>query len=273
MKKSQIIVLIIGIVAVAILFSLPRVVVDNEEGGTQVSDLEESSTTIVSESMHSSPVDESLLSKIELLRTKLESGDNKENFANFADSLASLYFQASKFDSAAFYYEQAAERAFTMERIEKTGNAYYEAYTFALDEQKVAYLAEKTRTYLNNVLENDPKRFDLKTKVAMTYVSSSNPMQGITMLREILVQEPTNEDALFNMGVLSMQSGQYNRASERFEELIKFHPNNLQGQFYLAVSYFESKQTNKAKKQFEQVKGMTTDPMVLSNVESYLERL
>ncbi|GAB2619231.1 tetratricopeptide repeat protein [Belliella aquatica] len=272
MKKSQIIVLIIGIVAVAILFSLPRVVVDNEEGGTQISETEESSP-IIPESMHSSPVDESLLSKIEVLRTKLKSEENKENFANFADSLASLYFQASKFDSAGFYYEQAVERAPTMERIEKTGIAYFEAYTFALDEQKVSYLAEKTRTYLNNVLENDPKRLDLKTKVAMTYVSSSNPMQGITMLREILVEEPTNEDALFNMGVLSIQSGQYNRASERFEELIKFHPNNLQGQFYLAVSYFESKQTNKAKKQFEQVKGMTTDPMVLSSVESYLERL
>lgn len=272
MKKSQIIVVIIGIVAVAILFSLPRVVVDNEEGGTQITDSEQSAPSI-SEDLHDSPVDESILTDINALRTKLKSEENKENFANFADSLASLYFQASKFDSAAYYYEQAAERASTMERIEKTGNAYYEAYTFALDEQKVAYLAEKTRTYLNKVLENDPKRLDLKTKVAMTYVSSSNPMQGITMLREILVEEPTNEDALFNMGVLSMQSGQYKRASERFEELIKFHPNNLQGQFYLAVSYFESKQTNKAKKQFEQVKGMTTDPMVLSNVESYLERL
>jgi tetratricopeptide (TPR) repeat protein len=272
MKKSQIIVLTIGIVAVAILFSLPRVVVDNEEGGTQISDIEELSP-IVSESMHSSPLDDSMLSKIALFRSILKTEDNKENFANFADSLASLYFQGSKFDSAAFYYEQAVEKASTMERIEKTGNAYYEAYTFALDEQKVAYLAEKARNYLNNVLENDPKRFDLKTKVAMTYVSSSNPMQGITLLREILVEEPTNEDALFNMGILSMQSGQYKRASERFEELIKFHPNNLQGQFYLAVSYFESKEINKAKKQFEQVKGMTTDPMVLSSVENYLERL
>lgn len=272
MKKSQIIILITGIVTVAILYSLPRVVVDNEEGGTEISDNEESVPDI-SKSMHSNQVDESMLSEIAVLRTNLKTEENKENFANLAESLASIYFQVSKFDSAAFYYEQAVDNAPTMERIEKTGNAYYEAYTFALDKSRVSYLAEKTRIHLTNVLENDPKRLDLKTKIAMTYVSSSNPMQGITMLREILADDPSNDEALFNMGMLSMQSGQYKLASERFEELIKFHPNNLQGQFYLGVSYFESKQINKAKKQFEQVKGMTTDPMVLSNVESYLERL
>jgi Tfp pilus assembly protein PilF len=109
--------------------------------------------------------------------------------------------------------------------------------------------------------------------MAMTYVSSANPMQGITMLREVLEEDPTNEDGLFNMGVLSMQSSQYKRAAERFEELVKHHPDNVQGQFYLGVSYFESKQNNKAKQQFELVQNMSKDPMVLASVKGYLERL
>jgi TolA-binding protein len=75
------------------------------------------------------------------------------------------------------------------------------------------------------------------------------------------------------MGVLSMQSGQYGRAVERFEELVKVHPQNLQGQFYLGVSYFESKEKNKAKAQFELVKKMTQDPMILSSVQGYLDKL
>jgi tetratricopeptide (TPR) repeat protein len=157
--------------------------------------------------------------------------------------------------------------------IEEAGKAYYEAFSFALDKTKVENLAEKTRSYLNQVLEKDPSRLDLKTKVAMTYVSSANPMQGITMMREILEADPQNEDGLFNMGILSMQSGQYKKAAERFEELIKYHPDNLQGQFYLAVSYFESNEKNKAKAQFEEVKKMTQDPMILESVQSYLDRL
>ncbi len=98
-------------------------------------------------------------------------------------------------------------------------------------------------------------------------------MQGITMMREILDEDPQNEDGLFNMGVLSMQSGQYKRAAERFEELVKYHPDNIQGQFYLAVSYFESKEKNKAKAQFEEVKKLTQDPMILESVQTYLDKL
>jgi tetratricopeptide (TPR) repeat protein len=93
------------------------------------------------------------------------------------------------------------------------------------------------------------------------------------MLREVLDEEPTNEDGLFNMGILSMQSGQYKRAAERFEELIQYHPTNLQGQFYLGVSYFEANQKNKAKAQFEKVKEMTQDQMVLGSIQSYLDKL
>ena len=98
-------------------------------------------------------------------------------------------------------------------------------------------------------------------------------MQGITLLREILEEDPKNEEGLFNMGILSMQSGQYERAILRFEELVQFHPQNIQGQFYLGVSYFESKEKNKAKAQFELVKNMTEDPMILGSIQGYLDQL
>jgi outer membrane protein len=273
MKKSQIIVLILGIISIGALFSLPRVVVDNKEGDATLVEEEAMASSPPVEELHDAPISAEARAALSSLASQLESEGNSEKFSDLVDSLASLYTQMGKFDSAAYFLEQAAVRMETLVSLEKTGNAYYEAFTFALNEQKIAYLADKTRTYLNQVLEKDPKRLDLKTKVAMTYVSSSNPMQGITMLREILEEDPTNEDGLFNMGVLSMQSGQYKRAAERFEELVRYHPDNLQGQFYLGVSYFESKQNNKAKKQFQEVQNMTSDPMVLASVESYLDRL
>lgn len=272
MKKSQIIVLVIGIIGIVVLYSLPRAVVDNDEGNTEIrseADGEGAETT----ELHDAEISEEIRTKISSLAERMRREDNKEKISSLADSLAAAYTQAGKFDSAAYYLELAALKTEDLEQYEKTGTAYYEAYTFALNEEKIAYLADKTRSYLNKVLEKDPSRLDLKTKVAMTYVSSNNPMQGITMLREILEEDPTNEDGLFNMGVLSMQSGQYKRAAERFEDLVRFHPDNIQGQFYLAVSYFESKQNNKAKKQFQEVRNMTQDPMVLASVESYLERL
>jgi len=251
---------------------LPRVVVDNSETGEPV----ENTAAVeapVKEDLHdpnAQPVNHSLVGN---LRAKLDVAENKENFAIFADSIGSLYASSGKFDSAAYYYALAADKIPAPARLEKAGSAYYEAYSFAMNPEKMDLMADKTRTYLNKVLEEDASRLDLKSKIAMTYVSAENPMQGIAMLREILDEDPQNESALFNMGVLSMQSGQYRKAVERFEDLVGYHPDHIQGQFYLAVSYFESKQMNKAKKQFGLVRNMTQDPMILNSVESYLDKI
>ncbi|KEO73494.1 tetratricopeptide repeat protein [Anditalea andensis] len=273
MKKSQIIVLSVGLILVVALYTLPTMVVDNAEDTANLEQTAEAAPSDMAAEMHDpnmAPVDRSA---VQNLKVRLENEDNKENFATFADSIGSLYASSGKYDSAAFYYESAANKIPSQQRWEKAGNAYYEAYGFAMNEEKISYLAGKARENLNKVIDANPDRLDLKTKVAMTYVSSTNPMQGITMLREVLVEDPKNETALFNMGVLSMQSGQYKRAAERFEELVGHHPDHIQGQFYLAVSYFESKQQNKAKKQFELVKNMTQDPMILNSVETYLDRI
>ncbi|WP_194775226.1 tetratricopeptide repeat protein [Pararhodonellum marinum] len=273
MRKSQILLLVLAVTMVVVLFALPTVVVDNDEGNTNFEETSGTPSAQETPDIHDSPLPEGASQQIRNWRSAMELEESSEKFATFADSIASQYASAGKFDSSAYYYGLTAEKFPQIENWEKAGNAYYEAFGFALNEEKVVYLAGKTRDYLNKVLEKDPERLDLKTKVAMTYVSSSNPMQGITMLREVLEQDPRHELALFNMGILSMQSGQYKRASERFEELVDYHPENMQGQFYLGVSYFESKQKNKAKKQFQKVKDLTQDPMILTSVDNYLQQL
>ncbi|NVK50045.1 MAG: tetratricopeptide repeat protein [Cyclobacteriaceae bacterium] len=270
MKKTQLILIIVGVLAIVGLYSLPKIVVDNEaQAGATVGQESEASSENAVE-MHAAELSEEKENLLSELRNKAaESSISLEELEN----LANLYQEKAVYDSAAYFLSVAAGQSEELIWDEKTGNAYFEAFTFALDPQKVEATAEKAREYLGTVLENDPTRSDLKSKIAMTYVSSSNPMQGIMMLREILEEDPQNEDALFNMGILSMQSGQYKRAVERFEELVNYHPDNLQGQFYLGVSYFESNQRNKAKAQFEAVKEMTQDSMILESVQSYLDRL
>ena len=275
MKKSQLILIVLGTIFIAGLYALPKVVIDNEAGTTAVEDPNavENPTPSVSE-MHENELSSDNLSEANQLKVTLSSSDESLDKVEAAKRLAGIYQNAGMFDSAAYFLEEAVTmNSSDIMLIEEAGKTYYEAFSFALDKTKVENLADKTRNYLNQVLEKDPSRLDLKTKVAMTYVSSANPMQGITMMREILEADPQNEDGLFNMGILSMQSGQYKRAAERFEELVKYHPQNLQGQFYLAVSYFESNEKNKSKAQFEEVKKMTQDPMILESVQTYLDRL
>lgn len=275
MKRSQLILLAVGIIAIGGLYALPKAVVDTKGDADSISQESEAAapTSTDPASLHESELSSDQVAEIVSLRAQIDEEESEQVKVASALALADIYQELSKFDSAGYYLGLAFEEKQELELAEKAGLAYYEAFSFALDADKVAKTAELTRNYLSKVLDKDPSRLDLKTKVAMTYVSSSNPMQGITMMREILEQDPQNEDALFNMGVLSMQSGQYKRAIERFEELLQFHPENLQGQFYLGVSYFEDNLKNKAKAQFEKVKGMTEDPMILGSVQSYLDRL
>jgi len=63
---------------------------------------------------------------------------------------------------------------------------------------------------------------------------SSNPMQGITMFRRSLAEEPYQWGWTVHMGILSMQSGQYKRATEAdFGGIDQYHPNNLRDSFLL----------------------------------------
>ncbi|SEJ05120.1 Tetratricopeptide repeat-containing protein [Cyclobacterium xiamenense] len=274
MKRSQIIFVVAGLLLIYFLYSLPLVVVDNDQeqgmAGTESSlgsDVNPDATS------HGGSLNAADQEMIEKLMAEMEGEPDDENFVIFADSIGRVYEKSGKLDSAAYYFGLIAEKVPGPENWEKAGNQYYEAFGFAMEEEKTRRLAERARFYLGKVLEASPERLDLKTKVAMTYVSSSNPMQGITMLRDILEQDPDNEEALFNMGILSMQSGQYKRAVERFERLVANHPDNIQGQFYLGVSLFESDQRSRAKTQLESLRELTDDPQILSGIENYLDRL
>ncbi len=210
MKRSQLILLAIGIIAIGGLYALPKAVVDTKGDADSISQENESPPPKPTDpvSLHEPELSSDQVEEIVSLRAQIEGENSKESKVSATLALADIYQKLSKYDSAGYYLGLAFEEKQELELAEKAGLAYYEAFSFALDSDKVAKTAELTRGYLSKVLDKDPSRLDLKTKIAMTYVSSANPMQGITMMREILKQDPQNEDALFNMVVVSMQYGQ-----------------------------------------------------------------
>jgi Flp pilus assembly protein TadD len=112
-----------------------------------------------------------------------------------------------------------------------------------------------------------------KANMAMTYLNTENPMQGIMMLREILEEDPTNEVALFNMGILSMRSNQYPKAVERFQQIVINNPKNTKARFYLGVSLLETGKKDEARKELQLVKKEESDPAILQAIAELEERL
>ena len=268
MKKPQIIITVIAAAVVVLLFRLPKVVVDNEED--QVTDQSDPEASAAVQA-HDPEVPANRADAILALERKLGESENTEKSAIFADSLAQAFLELGILDSAVYYTETAAQLNPSEVYWLRAGEVCYEALSFAVDKGRAERFGERTRFYFQKILDSSPARLDLKSKVAMTFVSTSNPMKGIMMLREVLEEDPDNQEAISNLGILSLQSGQYDRAIERFEKLIELDPEDIQAQVFLGVSYKEAGRRADARAQLEKVLGLTSDSSILATVESYLD--
>lgn len=288
MSKKQVAGIIIALILIGILFMLPKGVVENEDrqetavaqapidthndsGGEDTHDDHQGHDH--GPGMHQAELSVQEQQSAQRLSENLKKSESKEKSAIFADSLGELYARAHMFDSAAWYAEKALTNVKTTDRLANAGSYYVEAFKMAANPERQKFFSDKAEGHLQEVLKEDPKRLDAKSKLAMVYVSSATPMKGIQMLQEVLKEDPDNTEALFNMGILSVQSSQYDKAVERFEKFTRLEPEHVQAQFYLAYSYLQLGRKNEAKVVFEKVKQLDQNPEVQATVDEYLKEL
>src|SRR5882757_662066 len=260
MLKTRIILIAASAIVIWLIFLLPKAVVENESQLKSADSTSSHKGAIPAKGHREIPA--TITSSIKALKAARLSASSNEKNAIFADSLQNLYTQAGQFDSAAAYGAEAATFFNTTESFLKAGNSYYEASTFAMDAQKQRALAEKAREWLGKVIDANPKNYEARIRVAMTYLSSGGPMQGIRQLRDVLKEDPKNELALFNMGMLSVQSGQNGKAIDWLKQLAEVNPTHVQGQLLLGVAYMNEGKNTEARAQCEKVKKMDNDPAV-----------
>jgi tetratricopeptide (TPR) repeat protein len=269
MLKTRLLLIGICVLVIWIIFQLPKSVVEN-----QSTDMADTSVSVSGDMQSHVQAPKEIGARIAQVRRQWSAGGTRdEKNAIFADSLANLYRVSNRFDSAGWFAEEAAKFFNNAEHWTKAGDNYYQAFTLAIDQVKQKAYAAKAQEYYSKVLQVNPQDLEVKNRMAMTYVNSSNPMQGIMMLREVLASDPKNESALFNMGMLSIQSGQNERAIERLESLVKINPAHIQGQLLLGIAMMNSGDRKGAKAQFEKVKQMDKDPAVQATADSYLKDL
>lgn len=275
MNKVTFLVVLLSAGLVGLLYSLPKGVVSSQSKEVPAGQVDEKGDSVSAPAqadavMHgASPLLPEQAAEIAKLKNGLAAGPDAGVLAAVSDA----FFRFQKFDSAAVYAAKAAELQPTASNYMKAGDRYYEAYTFAVGSEKSAPLGVKTREFYQKALELNPNYTMAKANMAMTYVNTDNPMQGIMMLREILEEDPTNEIALFNMGVLSMRSNQYGRAVQRFSQIVTNNPGNIKAKFYLALSLLETGKQEDARKLLEEVKDKEKDPMIQKAIAELEERL
>ena len=281
MQKSFTLIIVLAVGTVIGLYSLPRTLVKNEKKTLDAPaanrDKGMKQQTVAgnekNEQMeeHNKPLSVAQQQKINALKADLLKANTTQKL-KVTDQLIQEFVKAMHYDSAAFYAENAAKTSPSEVNWYKAGSLYYEAYTFASG-TKVAKMGEKVRETYQKVLDINPNNLTAKTNMAMTFVATQTPMQGILMLREVIAQDPHNELALYNLGQLSMQSGQFGKAAERFKQILNNNPNNEQAMFLLAASQAELGKKEEAKTLLNNLTKKSKNPQMLEAVQEMLAKL
>lgn len=257
MNKPQIILIIFGVLLIVGLYSLPRVVVENETE----SEIEAHNFTVT-------PADAAAIASLnQLLNT-----ENSEKNTIFADSLARYYLKYGFTDSAYVVVQDFMLGDSSLNALKLSGNLLYTLYERSSSPEEMAQLGKRAGEVLSEVLENEPENLAIKTRLAMTMVTSTSPMAGIQMLREVLDADPDNREAILNLGLLSIRSSQYDRGIERFQTLVEMNEEDYEAMLFLGVCYMETQKMDSASIWFEKiVAAENADPALQSAAAEYLQ--
>ena len=270
MTKIRIILFLIALIAVVGIYQLPRNVVEDKKEKVALS---EPLDPVDNHSQTGQEIPENLQVTINTYKELMHNSVSPEKSAIFADSLAEAFKTGFFYDSTAHYLGLAAKEIKSVEAFKKAGDAYFEAFNFAVSESKRNALGIQAREFYQMVLDTNPGDLDSKANLAVTYVTSAAPMQGIMILREILEEEPAHELALFNLGLLSITSGQFENAIDRFTTLLENHSENQEARLYLGYCYLEIGDTEKAQNELESIIDSNAEESIKATARGYLESI
>ena len=277
-KKPFLVVIIVASLMVVGLYSLPKGVLSNKEKtsspkttGADANKPTQENTT--SAETHTPTLTAAQEKQVAKARQQYKAATQKADKVKAIELLITVFAQESRFDSAAYLAEELAGLEPSLKNTVRAGDAYFGAFQFAMDDAKTAKLSQKARDWYQKALAQNPNLLEVKTNLAMTYVSTDTPMQGIMLLREVLDQDPDFEPALFNLGLLSMRSNQFDKAIDRFRQILKNNPSNTKALFYMGISLAETGKKTEARQALEEVARKDQDPAVQAAIKETLQKL
>jgi len=215
-----------------------------------------------------------LFTKAEEEYTSRSSNTERASKAEAAIKISNLYASVGDPLGNAYYYNEAAVLMNKTPNWAESGDRFYSLISRAPAEDIKSYLLESALNAYTKALEADSNNVNYKLKVAACYVEGgTNPMQGISMLLNIVKTDSTNADAQFMLGKFSMMSGQNEKAINRLEKVLHSQPQNLEAMFLLAQAYKSTGNKEKAVALFKQCRKLIDNEEIQKEIEKYIEEL
>jgi len=206
------------------------------------------------------------------LEESIKAASEEEKIA-LLKQLAEKWNGVNKPSAEAFTLEEIAKRESTLSNWLKTGDAFSDSYHNLQDTIMVPVLTAHALEAYEQALKLDAKSLEAKTGLGSAYVNGTNPMKGITMLLEVVKEDPNNLKANFNLGLFSMQSRQFDKAVDRFKTVVSQQAADPEAWFYLATSYENIGLKKEAIVAFEKSKQLAADPSLSQFIDRKIGEL
>lgn len=134
------------------------------------------------------------------------------------NELATLFTQAGRLDRVATLREQSAATANTAEAWTEAGYALYELMEATPGNERPD-IAQRAADAYDRALSLGEDDLVVRTAMAMAYMNTRAPMQGVMQIRQVLETDPDHLEGNFYYGVMLMQISRLDQALAQFEKV------------------------------------------------------
>lgn len=175
---------------------------------------------------------------------------------------------------AAHYYEEIAKVNPGETQWLNAAYRYFDAFKMVGDSLLRQQMVEKAISSYKEVIRINPENLDAKTDLGVCYAEgTSNPMEGIMLLREVVSRNPGHENAQYNLGILSVRSGQLDKAVERFSTVLTINPSRTDARYLLGRCYAQMGKKEEALASLRKVKEESKDPQLIEESNTLINQL
>jgi len=191
-----------------------------------------------------------------------------------ARQLAQKWDDLEQTAPSALYLEIIATKEPAFQNWLAAGDRFQKAFENTRDSLIQPVMLQKAHAAFTKALALDSGSTDAKTGLGITIVNGMGaPMQGITMLREVVEKDPKNFKANMNLGVFALKSGQFDKAVIRFNDIITHIKATPEAYFYLATAYENLGKNTEAIEAYENSKKLAANPTITSFVDKKVAEL
>lgn len=138
------------------------------------------------------------------------------------------------------------------------------------------WLATNAKDLFTRANEINPNNDSTKVGLGASYLFgniSDNPMEGITLIRNVIQKDSTNTFAQMMLALGSLKSNQLNKAIERFLIVLRYEPNNLEAAINLAETFEKTGDKTNSIKWYEFVKAKMNNKEIIAELDNRIKQL